>query len=40
MTNVLRTDQVAPHADLVKVVQHHQQNSLEKTLPAAHASGL
>ena len=33
MTNVLRTDQVAPHADLVKVVQHHQQNPWRKPCP-------
>ena len=33
MTKVLRTDQVAPHADLVKVVQHHQQNPWRKPCP-------
>jgi hypothetical protein len=33
MTSVLRTDQVAPHADLVKVVQHHQQNPWRKPCP-------
>ena len=32
-TNVLRTDQVAPHADLAKVVQHHQQNPWRKPCP-------
>ena len=33
MTGVLRTDQVVPHADLVKVVQHHQQNLWRKPCP-------
>ena len=33
MTGVLRTDQVAPHADLVEVVQHHQQNPWRKPCP-------
>ena len=33
MANLLRTDQVAPHADLVKVVQHHQQNPWRKPCP-------
>ena len=33
MTGVLRTDQVVPHADLVKVVQRHKQNLWRKPCP-------
>ena len=33
MTIRLRTDQVAPHADLVGIVKHHQQNPWRKPCP-------